>query len=537
MAGVDWGTAIAQGVMGGLGDAGQRYFADQRRQKMQDKKFKQQTKAFQDNALFQQNLKTIEQQRDNDEQWRKAAQMGTTDLAFDVAKKTVAGLPKDMQAKALRTRIKSLNKKSHAELMALGGYVKGDYSEYADDPRYADAIPKATVTGGGELPGMDRKFQAPDLGSGEEAVPLKQWQFEQQSRIKGYKDTLLSNRQLNQVGIKNVDSSVLNMIDQDLQYGKQDMTYVDETTGQTVNRAVDSVVTGLQNGTLTELQGTVMSTYKAEQLKQFQQEQGLESEGAPMQGEGSDAADSYGDLAATESDIAEYKGAAKEEKRVASEATDVAKMIAKENITGVVDQVDRAKDTLKSLEPAALDFVYSALNETDGNVRKAADVIRKNEDPMAVEGAKALQSLMAVLNVELKDRSGAAVTDQEAERFFQEMGRASAVGSLEETLNGLDNLAKQKMSKVEAALQGRDESVVQRFFETSPKYQEYFEEDERYGTEEGKQRASLRAEIKDQAQALLDANESPEEVNQFLTETYGEEAKAMGLNLPQLSNE
>lgn len=541
MAGVDWGTAIAQGVLGGLGDAGQRYFADQRRMKMDDLKFKRQTKAFQDQATFQYNLKNIEQQRKTEEEWRQAAQMPTTELAYKLSSQAVGNLPKDMQEKATRQYLKRLNKKSHKELMAMGGYVLPDYSKYQGDPTYADVIPKATVANIDEMPGMDRVFETPDFGA--EADPqagMKQWQAEAQQRKTAYSDLVLGDGELRAAGIRSVDPSTLSLIDTDLQFGKQDATYIDSKTGQPINRVADSVKVGLESGTLDVYNGTIMSAYKVQALQELEAEM-QEPLPSPedMQGnEGGMDSDQESPMNFTvgQRDVAEYKADAAEEKRVSSEATKIGSTLAKENITGVIDQVGRAKDDLSNLSPESLDYVFGVLNETEGNVRKAADTLRKNKDPAAVEGAKAMQSLMAVLNVELKDRSGAAVTNQEAERFFQELGRASAVGSLEETFKGLDNLVAQKKSRVEAALQGRDEAVVRRFFETSPKYQEYFEEDENYGTPKGKQRAQLRTEIQTEGSSLIEQGEDPAEVQAYLQAVYGPQAQELGIELPTLGN-
>lgn len=560
-----FGTALAQGLVMGVGRGTEQYFLDQRQDKRdakqlarkfdnfkkeadytaalqaeqtkQKQKYEQEVAKSQEEsrlrtskqlAKFQMGYKDITAKNEALSEWEKVAKLSTQEIVHRNAVKASLYLPKGERDAFVRDFMQRNSGIMKVAALNQGGYTLPDYSQYANNPDFADAIPKARIAGLEDMPGMDEVFTyeppAEDEGGTEELAGEK-WQQELLDRRNAYKQSITNNGTLIQQGITDIDPTILNQIDSALQFGKQDATYVDSASGTEINRVDDEVIRGLTNGTMAVVDGVLMPMTKAQKIQELQME--LE------QPEGPEAAEGTPELPKTSQEVArEEKLTTEETKRYRTGAKEIGKKLANENITGVVDAIQVAEDDLKGLDPEALAYVYSALNEAQGSPKLAIDAIRKSRDPAAVDAAKALQSLMGVLNVELKDRSGAAVTEAEAQRFFAELGRASAVGSLEETLKGLSNLRGQKLSKVEGYFQGQEEGTINQFFETSPKYREYFDEHETYGSEEGKARGSIRKEVQNQAKALLDQKVDPQEINEYLQAAYGADAEQLGIELP-----
>lgn len=597
------GTAIAQGILQGLGTGTQQYFNDQRRERMDARKLArtfdtykkqadysaaitaEQTKtkqaheketlaeqrayqkgviteerkyktedlaeqrAYQEKTAettatrqlkgqkelfkYEAGYKDIQAKSGQISAFEQMAKLSTRDIVYQNAMKASQNFPKADRSQFIRDFMKRNNGVTKAAALEQGGYTLPDYSQYANNPDFADAIPTARIAGMKEAPGMSDVFTYEPPATTEEAEPtdMKQWQVEAQTRKTSYKDTILNTQAL---GVTDVDPQVLNQLDSQLQFGKQDAVYVDSATGTEVSRPNDYVIRGIQEGRLAVVDGQLTTAVKAQQIQALEQEmQGTPT--APEGGEGVPTEAPQELPMTTAETVRQEKKQQADTKRYRTQAKGIGDKLAKENITGVVEAIDTARADLQGLDDEALAYVYSALNEVQGNPRLAIDAIRKSKDPKAREASMALQSLMGVLNVELKDRSGAAVTEQEAQRFFAELGRASAVGSLGETLKGLDNLTNQKLSKAEGYLQGQEQGTVDEFFATSPKYQKYFEEHETYGTEEGKGRAATRTEIKTVAKELLSRDDiSPQEVSAYLEEVYGESAAQYGIELPTM---
>lgn len=543
--------ALAQGILKGVGTGVQQHYLDQQRKRQEDRKLQKSFDMYKKQTQYSYAMEGISKQNEALGAWESAAKLSVDDLAYQAATKMSANFSKEDRPKFFRDAMKRLNGMSKVELLSRAGYNKPDYSQWANNPEYADAIPQSRIAGMADSQGMSDVFkyvppQTTDTGTKTE--DKKQWQVEMEGRHNAYSQSLLGNSYLIQQGIEGIDPSVLNLVDASLQFGKQDPIYVDSETGIEVNRIDDEVIRGLQNGKFAIVGGTVMPMRKAQGFLELENEFQQEAVAAeqptetPMEGE-VPLTDAVGQTEGLPMDtppltsqeqVRQQKQQVKEQKRFRREATEIGKTVAKESVTEVVDSIDRAEADLQALKPEQLQYIYQALNVADGVVPDAMRAMQKEGDPNAREAFKAMQSLMNVLNVTLKDRSGAAVTEPEAQRFFRELGAASALGSLEETLKGLGNLRQGKLSQVEGYLQGRDEGTVEEFFKSSPKYAKYFEEHERYGTDEGKERSALRTEIKDLASTLLEQY-PPEKVNAYLESEYGEDAARLGIELPAMS--
>lgn len=599
-----FGEAIAQGITMGLGQGANQYFTDMRREKMDARKlarkfdnFKkesdysaaisaEQTKRKQEyestqleeqrkylkeqtqeerkyqtgrfkqeqatrfnyakkTAKFQMGYEDISTKTAQLTAYEKAVKMPLKELVYQNATKASLNFPKSDRERFIRDYMSRNNGIDRVKALDMAGLTLPDYSQYVNNPDFADAIPKARIAGLQDFPGMDDVFAYEPPQEPEEveagAMEGERWQVEQTQRRQAYTQSITSDGYLIQQGVTEVDPMVLNTIDSSLQFGKQDAMYVDNATGIEVNRVNDVVNRGLQNGTMAIVDGTVMPATKAQKIQELQaeyessMEMPMETEGAPMEMPMEPEEVPMEAPLTTQEKVRQEKLIQEQTKRYRTEATEIGSKLANENITGVVDAIGTAEADLKGLDADSMSYVYSALNAVDGKVPDAMKALAKMNDPKAKEAYMAMQSLMGVLNVELKDRSGAAVTESEAIRFYKELGQASAMGSLEETLRGLSNLRQQKLSKAEGYFQGREQGVIDQLFETSPKYREYWDESETYGSDEGKARGSMRTEIQTVAKDLLDQGASVEDIDAYLNEVYGEDATALGLELPKLN--
>jgi hypothetical protein len=99
------------------------------------------------NGVTDLKLKGIEAEKAKTAEWERVVKLPTVELAYALADQLTSGVDKKGKDEAMRKALKRLAGKTKVELLDIGGYTLGDYSEYVDDPLYKDAIPKHTVKG------------------------------------------------------------------------------------------------------------------------------------------------------------------------------------------------------------------------------------------------------------------------------------------------------------------------------------------------------------------------------------------------------
>lgn len=169
-----FGEAIAQGIAKGIGDAGQQYYSDQRREKkdvrasarsfedfkkQQDFSSTQKTLRDKNMAMYNTGLTDITAKNTAKTAWETAAKLSPSDLAYQIATQQSSQFSKEARPAFFRDTMKRLNGMSKTVLMAKAGHVLPDYSMYVDKPEYADAIPSANVGGIDALPDASATFK------------------------------------------------------------------------------------------------------------------------------------------------------------------------------------------------------------------------------------------------------------------------------------------------------------------------------------------------------------------------------------------
>lgn len=209
------GSAFAQGLLMGAGDAGQKYFEDMRRERFDNRKlektfqmFKKQTDystAVQSEkekgvAMYKANLTDITTKNTQREEWERVSKMDVGDIVYENALKASEKFAKADRPAFVRDYMKRRSGIDKVTAMNDRGLTLPDYSQYKGKDEYKDAIPTAYLAGVPELPDADSLFTFdPEAGYlkelGEQAEKLTDAQRERKYNLQTIKDATLLNFQ------------------------------------------------------------------------------------------------------------------------------------------------------------------------------------------------------------------------------------------------------------------------------------------------------------------------------------------------------
>lgn len=156
---VNFGSAIARGLVKGLGEGYSTHLEEQRREKREARQLDNTFNMFKKQQQYSFGLQQIGKMNESLGTWETAAKMSTGDLAYQVATKMSSQFSKEDRPKFFRDAMKQLNGLSKAELLSRAGYNKPDYSAYIDNPDYQDAIPRGRIAGMADMPDMTETFK------------------------------------------------------------------------------------------------------------------------------------------------------------------------------------------------------------------------------------------------------------------------------------------------------------------------------------------------------------------------------------------
>lgn len=144
---VDFGTALAQGLTQGLGQAGQQYVGDMRRARINQQQMDDTLNNFKKQSVYSARLQEVQQQNVTTDRWRMQAAKSTGDIVREGAFAASKGLSPLDKPMFIRDYMKRNNGITKADALVQQGYVMADYSSFADDPTLMEAIPKANLVG------------------------------------------------------------------------------------------------------------------------------------------------------------------------------------------------------------------------------------------------------------------------------------------------------------------------------------------------------------------------------------------------------
>ena len=495
-------------------------------------------------ALFNTNLKYIQDNVDKGTAYRDWAPLDAGAVAQRLAMASVKGLPANMQKEAYQDSMKRFHGMSKQEMLGQAGLIPADLSPYMNDPQYKDAIPKGYIAGmSGSEHGMDQvfKYEAPAVPEVSPDAPASIQLMAK--RTEGYANMIQNSPTLMGRGlqISNVDPAVLNTIDVQLKQGDISPSYVDQASGIEVNKVDDMIVNGLQKGTLIlDMQGNLMTknqalakqvlmadmdTFEATQPPSMLARPGIGAE-QPAQAQAAtmDASQALSGVQTGQSQVTEQKKFRTEKaefKEYEKQATDIAKDVDSTGVLKMAESAQRSRDSIKGASPEVQKELFGAFATSDGDVAEAVRALEKSNNPAAKEAFLILQDLQATQNARILTLGGKAVSEQEAKRFARELGQAGLMGSKAELLRGLDNIIKMGQDEVASNLEGKPQESRDIFFSNAPMYKKMMDEHDTYGSPEGKARVQERKQARSEAEALIKQGVSPAEVNQYLEEEYG----------------
>lgn len=452
---VDFGTAFAQGIAQGLGQAGMSYVDDMRRRRIQREEMDETFNNFKKESVYSARLKDLQQMNVTADQWKVQAGKTTEDIIHEQALASSKDMaPLDRPA-YIRDFMKRNNGITKAAALAQGGYVLPDYSDFMNDPTLKDAIPQAYQTGSTEPDASMSEVYKYDPSQyqviqRQQAQKLSVYQQKKEDNMNGINDMMVASTG------STVSDSVSNALWATIG-SKSKLEGAD-----LVNHQVQALQSWIQKGlvvdTGTELKfrNDVDSRELTDTQTGLPQDTSMAPTVAPMGTQQTPAASQqYIDPSMTTDPVKAQQMQEKEQKETAKKLdTDVKAMgtaIAKTKSLNVMNSIRDAESALRALSPDAKDWLFSveslggdtgrnlAAKLGDDNARAARDVVRK---------------LAQVKNVVLKERAGTAVATSEMKRFLEELDQPGVSKDPKAILAGLDNLFRLNADNVTSQMTG-----------------------------------------------------------------------------------
>lgn len=463
------GTAIAQGIATGIGQAGQQYYADQRREKRDIRQmargfenFKKQqdysdtlrTERERRQALFQSGVTDITSKKQADSEWRAAAQLSPSDLAYQIATKQSSQFSKEQRPAFFRDTIKRLNGMSKVELMTKAGYTLSDYSEYADKPEYADAIPTPKVGGMEAMPDASSVFKY-DPKTYE---ALQKQQGEKMSAFMEKRKTALS-------GIK--DSITLSFGIQPSPEA-QALILDGRPSGQNVVMEGANAISYDDNYTRSLIETGKLVPYKGQLVP------------ATLAAIDEGVQERQAGLTMPPETLYEEPQAAAQIQKEETEKVEMAKKAAVKRVEDKQNKVIKSYQSLnelaessKALSEGAKEYLYGAISAKGvlGTTKASMRAAAKAGDEDALEALKFL-SLMETVSATIKhDQYGSAQTRDELKNFANQLGDPSLLQNPETLLDQIQTRMTMIKGGIMAGVGTEDRAA---YLETHPEAKNLF---------------------------------------------------------------
>lgn len=168
------GSAFAQGLLKGVGDAGQKYFEDQRRERMDTRKMSQAFDMFTKQtdystaaqaekekgiAMYKAGMEGIGTMNTQRTEWERVSKMGIKDIVYENALEASKTFEAKDRPAFIRDYMKRKNGINKTVAMNDRGLTLPDYSRYAGKEEYKDAIPQAFLAGDPSMPDADALYK------------------------------------------------------------------------------------------------------------------------------------------------------------------------------------------------------------------------------------------------------------------------------------------------------------------------------------------------------------------------------------------
>lgn len=462
---MNFGEAFAQGLVKGIGNAGQQYVADMRRKRLEQQQTENAFDAFRKQKIFSQQVDLISQQTQSDQAWQQMAAQDSSQIAHSIAMKMSETLAPTDRPLFIRDTLKRMGGMSKTELLAYGGYSRADYTPWQNDPAYKDAIPKAYLTGSDEPDASMQEVYKYDSNEWQTV------QAQQQEKVTAYTqkrdDDLLA---INSVAAVNYGSKL------SPDAAKTVWKMAGGADGTMQGAQLTSASTGLmqqwlQKGVLVDTGSQIVLRSELEQAPMTQEMQ-QEPQQAPA-AKPLISPELYEDPAKAQQ-IAEKKEL-KAQEQVDTDAKSIGKALDKNKPLPVLRAIGEAQDAIRGLDEDSLSY-FTGAKSLLGTTGK--DVAGKLGSEAAQKAREAQRKLAQIKNIILKERSGAAVTDPEMKRFVEELDQPGITKTPEAIIDGLHNLFRLNNDYIVSQMAGYSPEAKAEFVRREPDYAPYMPAEE-----------------------------------------------------------
>lgn len=492
---MNFGEALAQGIVKGLGTGGQQYFADMRRKRLEREQMDNAFDAFTKQKVFAQQLGMIEEQRKNQQEWERAAKLQPEQLAYEISMNMSKDLAPTDRPVFIRDSLKRMSGMKMPALLSYGGYSQADYTPWASDPAYKDAIPQANTIGSDEPDdSMERMYQ----------YKSEAWntiQAQQTEKVTAYTqkrdDDLLA---INSVAAVNYGSKLSPDAAKTIwkMAGGADGTM---QGAQLTSASTGLMQTWLQKGVLVDTGSEIVLRSELEQEPAVQPDVDQQAtQQAQPQAQPLISPELYEDPAKA-SQIAEKKEMAAQ-KQIDTDAKAIGKALDKNKPLPVINAIGEAQDAIRGLDKDALSYL-TGIYSLGGTTFK--DMASKLGDDAATKAREAQRKLAQIKNIILKERSGAAVTDPEMKRFIEELDQPGIFKTPEAVLDGLSNLFRLNNDYIVSQMAGFSPEAKKEFARREPDYAPFMPAEE--ATEEDKMLDGTNQTVSGLDISMLDAED------------------------------
>lgn len=459
---MSFGEALAQGLTLGFGQGANQYIADMRRQKADERKVTATFDMFKKQQAYAGRLKAVQAMNVTADQWRTQASKDTNTIAYELATKMSEPFSKEDRPKFFRDSMKQLSGLSKSDLLARGGYVMPDYSQFVDDPSLMEAIPQMTLIGDdGPDATMQEVFKfdpkAYQEAQKEQAQKLTDYDKKIQEQKTAMNDMVamslpgavgVSDRLNTQVLAKLGGRNPINDQGQDL---RAIYTNAMLQSGQALIDPADGLLKlADESDTFMEEGPQPGIDVEADPERQaFLQQQQAEKE-----------------------QVKTEKVEAEERKRMDADSKAIGQALDKNKPMPVLNSIRDAEESLNALDDEALSYLFGAKSLGGDTFR---DIASKYGEEAATNARDVVRKLAQIKNIILKERSGAAVTEPEMQRFVEELDQPGLRKSREAILSGLSNLTRLNKDFITSQMAGFSPESKAEFVRREPAYADYID--------------------------------------------------------------
>lgn len=451
---VNFGSAIARGLVKGLGEGYSKHLEDQRRERLDAKRLNDTFNMFQKQIKFRMGMEDIQKQNEALGKWEEVAKLSPQEIVQrGLLKASEVFSPQD-RPKFVRDGAKQLDGMEKSALMVHFGYVKPDYSQYVDKPEYQDAIPRKRLAGIADMPDMESTFKYDPRTYAEE------------QKKKGEKMTDYMRKKedefkaINSIGVMNFGKTLSDEVKNFIWKNRPEGVSVEMKGSEAVSYDQNLLTSLVNNGQVVPVGSELKFVGELTEDEQQLFGMGAAPQEAPQEAEA--PAPLY-----TEPKTQEFI-----QKQEAEKVDKAVKQMSKDLGTGkgtpltTYTELNDAMSELDTMSDDALDYLFT-VGWSNDTVR---DLRAKFGDEDAQKAKNLISKMSGTVNSLRHELFGSALTEGEAKAWKQQFADIGVFNNKENLKTQLGHLIEKAQLGVAEKMAGYTPEQRQAFLERNPSY-------------------------------------------------------------------